>query len=201
VVWDIGAHIGSFAIQTLLDSRVKEVHAFEPDPLHADILRINLALNKGQYAIYRFALGSQREQRNLYHGPMINTGFSSLAIQVSNEVFEVDCRTADELVFQEGIPSPTLMKVDVEGWEFKVLQGAQRLLKECPPKAIVFETECDEFNNPIDHSIIPYLEGLSYKVEKIIRPHGAEDLKENFLALYKDTKLEGLKPQLHETQC
>src|SRR5262245_25797413 len=32
VLWDIGAHVGTFTIRGLLDSRVACVHAFEPDP-------------------------------------------------------------------------------------------------------------------------------------------------------------------------
>src|SRR5262245_1719002 len=47
IVWDIGANIGSFTICALLDNRIRKVHAFEPDPLHAEVLSYNVALNEG----------------------------------------------------------------------------------------------------------------------------------------------------------
>lgn len=46
-VWDVGANIGSFAIIAMLDSRVRALHVFEPDPYHADILAYNLRSNRG----------------------------------------------------------------------------------------------------------------------------------------------------------
>lgn len=182
VVWDIGAHIGSFAIQALTDLRVREIHAFEPDPVHADILEINLTLNPGRHAVHRMALGSERQRRKLYHGPVANTGLSSLANRVSSQVFEVECRSIDELVFVECINPPTLMKIDVEDWESRVLRGASRLLSEKPPKAIVFESKCDANGEILDQSIVDHLTAVDYRVRRIHRPSGLVDQRENFLA-------------------
>lgn len=186
VMWDVGAHVGSFAIRALVDPRVREVHAFEPDPVHADVLAINLALNKGQYTIHRFALSGRRERARLYHGPPANTGLSSLAAQpnLNGESFEVDCRTADELVF-EGLAPPTLMKIDVEGWESEVLYGAVRLLSESPPKAIVFEAEYMEGDEIRDRSLARWLESLGWNIRHIKRPSGLVEERENFIAVHQ----------------
>lgn len=187
IVWDVGAHIGSFAIRALLDPQVREVDAFEPDPVSAEILALNLALNRKRYTVHRFALSSRREEARLFRGPLANTGLSSLVPgpDVGRQVFEVDCRTADELVFREGVPPATLIKIDVEGWEFRVLLGARRLLTELPPKAIGVECECDEAGEILDRSLLCYLEGLGYGVRRIKRPSGIVDRRENFLAVHK----------------
>jgi len=45
VLWDIGSHIGTFAVRSMLDSRVAIVHAFEADRLTHSRLRHNVRLN------------------------------------------------------------------------------------------------------------------------------------------------------------
>jgi FkbM family methyltransferase len=182
VVWDVGAHIGSFAIRALLDTRVGEVHAFEPDPIQAEVLSQNLALNGRQYVVHRYALGCRHERRQLQRGPLANMGLSSLVLRGGSETCEVECRSADEVVFSDGVPAPTLLKVDVEGWEGEVLRGAERLLREQPPRAIVLEAACDASGEVLDPGIVEYLRSHGYEWRRIIRPSGIIDVRENYLA-------------------
>lgn len=184
VVWDVGAHIGSFAVRAMLDRRVKEVHTFEPDPANRDRLIANLALNTGRYCVHPYAISSSSESAKLHRGPSVNTGLTSLMSGVSTEIFEVECRSADDLVFQHEIPSPTLMKIDVEGWESEVFKGARSLLTEAPPKAIIFEAECDQSGQVKELSLFPYLERLGYRTCRIERPSGIIEHRENYLARY-----------------
>ncbi len=185
VVWDVGAHIGSFAITALLDRRVKEVHAFEPDPVSADILAFNLRLNRGRHYLHRLALGSQRETRTLYRGPVANTGLSTLVPDAAGgrEAFPVECWPADDLIVEKGLSPPTLMKVDVEGWEPEVFLGAKRLLVAAPPKAIVFEAVRDASGGVAERQLVSELEGSGYDVRPIRRPGGVVDSRENFIAV------------------
>ena len=145
IVWDIGSNIGSFAICALLDSRVAEVHAFEPDPLHAEVLAYNLGLNRGHCKIHRFALSNKLEQKVLLHAVFPHGGGSTFIDNPQHGQFDgpchVDCSTIDHLVYREGAKPPTLLKIDVEGWEMQVLEGAIELMRKHPPKAIV--VECD----------------------------------------------------------
>jgi len=185
VLWDVGAHIGSCSIEALLDRRVKEVHAFEPDPVQARVLKENLALNGGRYTIHPCALSYQKIKMPLHRGPVENTGRSSLVFQTGKERCDVDCLVIDDLVFQQGIPPPTLMKIDVEGWELEVLWGAERLLSEKPPKAIVFETGWDESDQMPEDSPGAYLKEFGYQIQRVQRPDGAVKERENFLALHQ----------------
>lgn len=185
VVWDIGSHIGSFAIRAGLDPRVKEVHSFEPDPGSRAVLVSNLILNRGQHITHPVALSDKREIRKLFLGPSYNGGLSSLFLEVSEETVQVDCKTADELVFEDKINPPTLMKIDVEGWERQVLKGSQRLLKEIPPKAIIFESECKQSGEISTPVLTNLLESLGFRVTRIQRPSGLIEPRENFLAVRK----------------
>ncbi len=191
IFWDIGAHIGVFTIRALLDHRIGQIHAFEPDPLNRERLGENVALNPGsdRCTIHPHALGSRAQRVKLFHGPATNTGLSSLRYPVGAETFKVECETADRLVFLKGLLPPTLMKVDTEGWESHVFQGAQRLLSERPPKAIVFEAECDDSGNVLDPTLIDMIRGFDYETRRIQRPSGEINRRENFLAVRRDLRL------------
>jgi len=185
VVWDIGANIGSFAVRALNDPRVAEVHAFEPDPISAEVLETNLGLNRGRYVLHRVALSSTRETRALHHGPTANTGISGFANTNSSASFEVRCETLDSLVFDHGLPAPTLVKIDVEGWEAEVLRGAARLLATRPPRGIAVELECDAEGRITDRAPLELLEGAGYEVRWVRRRSGEVEARENYLAVQR----------------
>jgi hypothetical protein len=103
------------------------------------------------------------------------------------EAVEVECRTVDELVFDCGMAAPTLMKIDVEGWEYEVVCGAQRLFDEAPPKALVVEAACASSGEVMDMKVVIELERLGYLVERIQRPEGLIEPRENFLAVRRET--------------
>jgi FkbM family methyltransferase len=189
VFWDVGANIGSVSIKALQDPRVAQVHAIEPDPLHADTLELNLSLNRGRYQIHRVALSDRSEWKIVYHGPSANSGLSTLVegLLPTGQRFEVECLPLDTLVQERRAPSPTLMKIDVEGWEVRVLHGAAATLADAPPRAIVFEAECDQLANMLDTSLVNFLEHYGYDVRHIPRKGGWIEPRENYLALHRGT--------------
>lgn len=186
VFWDVGAHIGTFSILACRDRRFRMVHAFEPAPGTCRVLQAHLTLNPGvPRAVHQLALGAETEERVLTAGPEINSGMASLASQSQHgSQFRVQCTTADTLVFDRRVEPPTVMKIDVEGWELEVLRGATRLLDELPPTAIVFEAAC-ESNAPTvdDPSIIEFLGERGYSVSHIPRPDGHLEPRENYVAV------------------
>lgn len=191
IVWDVGAHTGTLSIRAMLDARVQETYAFEPDPANADILAINLALNKGRVAIFRFALSDQSGIARLYRAPasLRNSGLSSLCDTAGYENLEVLCCTVDELVFKKCLKPPTLMKIDVEGWELHVLQGARQVLNDFPPKAIVFEDHSDISGEAMNKALVEYLKARGYDIERIASSYECPSYRDNFLAIYRRPNL------------
>ncbi|MBD0319022.1 MAG: FkbM family methyltransferase [Gemmatimonadetes bacterium] len=181
VLWDVGANIGAVSVHGVNDARIGAVHAFEPDPGNAVILRHTLALNGGRSTIHPFALSDRAERRALHIAPTANRGLSSLATATSTGATHlVECRTVDELVFESGVEAPTLMKVDVEDWEAHVFRGARRLLAERPPRAIVFEAAADARGAIADADLRELFAG--WRVTHVAR--GAElETRENYLAV------------------
>lgn len=197
VVWDVGACIGSFTLKAAQDRRVRTVCAFEPDPLTLTALRRNLALNGDPATVYPFALSDTTEPKELIHGPSLNSGMSTLTptsgtgmsqhVLASSRValprFEIACRTADELIQEGEAPQPTLMKIDVEGWEYHVLNGAKQLLASSSMKAIVFEAASDPTARLADERLQQLLNRFDYEVRHVSRPGGELRGVENYLAV------------------
>ncbi len=182
VVWDIGAHIGSFAIRAALHPAVREVHCFEPDPRTMEILRLNLMLNQKRTFCHAIALSDRQEERQLYRGPATNQGLGTLQTNLGHGAIPVSCLTVDDVIAQGVAPAPTLLKLDVEDWEERVLMGAQRLLESAPPKAIVFEAEVNPDMAMANQHLAELLTDLGYQVSPIHRPSGEVQNRENFLA-------------------
>jgi len=57
--------------------------------------------------------------------------------QAANQEIPVKLTRLDTSVFEQGLPRPNLMKIDVEGAEVDVLDGAQRTLQECRPRILI----------------------------------------------------------------
>lgn len=186
VLWDVGANIGTVTIRACLDPRIAAIHAFEPDPETHEILKKNVVLNRPDKChIHECALGDAEGERPIMCGPVANRGLSSLCSCVIDTMATVQCTTADELIFGKGVAAPTLLKIDVEGWEQRVLMGASRLFTENPPRAIVFEALANRNGSLLDSEMERRLVGYGYHVVHILRPSGDTEERENYLAVRK----------------
>ena len=184
VLWDIGGHIGTFTVRSALDCRVRLVHTFEPDPVTFEALENNVRVNSlgNTCRIHRCALGSENCATTLYRGPVHNIGLSSIDVRPTSEGHRVLCRSIDDLVFRDGLEPPTLVKIDVEGFEEKVLIGAERLLRELPPKAIAIEALSDESTQIVERSLVHCLKSFHFDLRWIPRPSGIVHARENYIA-------------------
>jgi FkbM family methyltransferase len=124
---DIGANIGFF---TIIAARTGvRVHAFEPHPRNYKRLLRNLRLNgftDAQVQPHSCALGDSDGTVLLYQSLNDNYGMSSIVLDFSPDGFPVPLRRLDDL-----LPSPTsrcVIKIDVEGAELQVLDGAKKFL-------------------------------------------------------------------------
>lgn len=124
VVWDIGASVGLFAIHTA--PRVKRVEAFEPDAATAERLRQNAVVNGLDIGVHQLALGAEPGEVELHTDGLAGNAPSLVALGRHRATTTTRMDTIDAAV--ERITPPTVLKIDVEGAEGLVFDGARGLL-------------------------------------------------------------------------
>ena len=140
---DIGANLG---VVTLAMAKfvgpTGRVHAFEPNPSMQKLLGQSIARSYRNVTLHNFALGAEDAMLEL-HVPPSNVGAGSFVNHrnTSNAgIVKCQVRKLSDIAESEGINEIRLIKIDVEGFENEVLIGANSVLSELRPDAIILET-------------------------------------------------------------
>jgi FkbM family methyltransferase len=139
VAYDVGAHIGFFSVLLQqLAGATGMVVAFEPNPDVTARLTRNLELNQGARAIVvAEAVAGRSDQMSFQPGNSTSEGSAlppprTFDRNDTAEAMLVQSTTIDDFV-GAGHPPPALIKLDVEGLEGEVLEGAQSTLTSHHP--------------------------------------------------------------------
>lgn len=142
--YDVGANIGHHSL--FMSSLADNVLAFEP---FSDLVRLieeKITLNGiDNIRIVPVALGDADGSFDYFPGLGANPGAGSLLKSfpgVSAESVSVDVRNGDRLFATEDFPPIDILKLDVQGYEPRVLRGLQRRLATDMP--IVLSEMTDE---------------------------------------------------------
>lgn len=135
---DVGANVGEYTILATAAIGARSM-TFEPVAGTYEALRKNIEINQVASLVdaHRMAVGSES-------GHLTLTGDQDTQNHVvtdsksgrNNDVVVVETNTLDNLLAGE---VPRLLKVDVEGWEQEVFQGAATLLQDPNLSAIIVE--------------------------------------------------------------
>jgi len=128
---DIGAHKGDVLRQMVRCAPRGRHMAFEPIPQMYDKLVTEFPMVE----IRPTALSDVPGTSSFAH-VVSRPAYSGLLQRLPEGTEEVETITVDVEVLDDVVPpgySPTLIKIDVEGAEYKALKGAQRLLKASRP--------------------------------------------------------------------
>lgn len=142
VFYDVGANVGFFA---LLGARAVgpggAVHAFEPVPRLAAAAQRNVARNGVAVEVHQIAVGGSDGEAALALARHPGGAALASAGAPPDRVGElqVTVRSIDSLV-RDGLPLPTLVKIDVEGAELEVLEGMAGTVAAAHP-AILCEVD------------------------------------------------------------
>jgi len=165
ILFDVGACIGSYSL--LAGVNKVKVYSFEPEPENFSILSKNLEINNIQANAFCLAIGDKKEVGELYvsrGGAGQSCHSFNSPSEYSKEQTKVGClsMTLDELI-EMGLPHPDYIKIDVDGFEYKVIKGATNTLKKGVKELLV------EVNtkNPEHNEMVKYIASLGYTFDQI----------------------------------
>jgi FkbM family methyltransferase len=174
-IWDVGANVGSISLPLAAWNSAVSIYAFEPSPPVFTRLLGNLKRNP--------ALLSRIHPRQ----EALSDISGSVPFFVSNEAFnsgvgglgpslnraatpvEVITRRGDDLIQSGAVPAPSLIKIDVEGFELEVLRGLERFLTESREVEIIFENEPYRLRerNFRKTAVVEYLAKFGFEIREI----------------------------------
>ncbi|AVQ00239.1 hypothetical protein C7S18_23135 [Ahniella affigens] len=158
------------------------VVAFEPSPREFARLMQMIALN--HCAVQALPIGLADQSGFLpFHVCHNNFGRNTLGGFNDPESFTATLAaiaTADSLVEQGLLPSPQVIKIDVEGAELAVLRGMRSILKRPDCLAIVIESDPDS-DHP-DSELRQLLPAAEWQLRRLQRRENTAHNLDNFLA-------------------
>ena len=158
---DIGAHVG--AVSVYLARKFARVFAFEAVPQTFEFLRQNTA-DLSNVSALNLAVGPMAGEVFFSHYPK-HGQLSHVASQISEDrtfrIGPIPTRTIDSMKLDD----VSFMKIDVEGYELPVLEGALKTLKRCRPLVMVEQGGNEEkyFGRPRNEASV-FLEGLGMRL-------------------------------------
>lgn len=152
VYLDVGANIGNHSIFFGMFTPATKVISFEPSAKIFSLLQKNIANNKQQDKItaINVAVGDKDGRCSLEVNKSDQIGGARVVEGVDIEEKKLDGLVKD---------SVSLMKIDVEGFEKKVLVGAKNILKKYKPELFIELATKPEFKEIYDG----FLADLGYK--------------------------------------
>jgi len=167
-IFDIGAHCGHHTLAYSHLNNEAEIHSFEPQKKMFNLLNVNVSNNKPQtknVRLYNIGLGNEHKQAEMQ---MDSFGGSAYIGEGGEHVKILELDTLNP-------PGCDYMKIDVEGYEPFVLQGAIETIKKFRP-VICFEDNGSSKDNGITElSSHEILKDLEYIIEPLVY--------DNFIAL------------------
>jgi FkbM family methyltransferase len=160
VCLDVGANIGLYSLGLSALAPGGRVYAFEPSPATFGHLQANLERNRATNVVASNLAVSDGTGTVTFHdfsffsaGSFSSDDASLLSSEsYGSESFQAATTTVDQFVADQGLDRVDLVKIDVEGAELSVLEGAQKTLAQYRPTTVL---EFNTFGFTIHQSVLP----------------------------------------------
>ena len=159
IMIDVGSHQGEFISRFLYFKEIKKFFCFEPNNILYKKLRKKYKSNK-KILIFDYALGKDQSNKKLflsnlsYNSTMSSFNKNSKYLRFKNLILKdnknkkyktIKQKTFDK-VFENRNIKNSFLKIDVEGYEYDVLKGASKKIKDA--KYILIEHQfSDQYHN------------------------------------------------------
>ena len=149
VIFDVGANEGRYATMISTVFPESKLYSFEPHPKSYN--RLTQKLDKND-RVFQIAVGAEDKQCILYERVDHPDGSEMASVHekvitefhgVESIKIDVEMKTIDTFMKEQNIDCVDFLKIDVEGHELAVIQGAKNAIKNGNIKVIQYE-----FNHP-----------------------------------------------------
>ena len=154
VFFDVGANVGLYSLYAARLRPGARVYSFEPQVQNFSRLCQNILLNRCDNIVPCCFPISDADTYAIFHVYDMRSGSSlhsleGLSAQRGNRKHLVQLRqgtmtvSLDSLVRDHGLPAPTLIKLDVDGFEERILAGTRQILRTSGLRSILVEVSQD----------------------------------------------------------
>lgn len=174
--YDIGANTGYYGILAAnLGSGRVNAYSFEPINEYVENIKTSVYLNRFEefVKVFECGIGNEDGTTTLHmagSGSTVNHAFidNQAVPQRKISLFRLDTFRANRQ-----LPVPHFIKIDVEGYEFSVLEGSQKTLADCTPVLFIeiaktMKNIGREFNNLNFGKTFNLLAGLGYEAWTVL---------------------------------
>jgi FkbM family methyltransferase len=173
IFFDVGANVGIYSLLITDVLHSGSVVAFEPHPDRVAMLRQNANLNGDDIQICQAALSDETGEMD-----MVSSGSTRhhLAWEENTGTITIETVQGDNLVNEGAVPSPDVIKIDVEGAEMMALRGLDQTLSNGACRTVFCEIHPDELEAFGESPDSPesFLRQRGYEVQRI------DDRKKNY---------------------
>lgn len=145
VLYDVGANVGAYSLYAAKVAGAK-VYSFEPSPSTFSLLLENIHLNKlgQQITPFNIPLSSTSELKTFKYNSLsagsATHGGLEHALSSNQDISQpVLTLSLDDLIQRYNMQKPSLMKIDVDGHELGILEGATETLRDSGLRSIQIE--------------------------------------------------------------
>lgn len=164
---DIGANIGFYSILAINKFEYDRSISFEANPDTFNILEKNITLNNIQDKVNlnNYGLGKKEDSLNFLKKEVHTGGSRFIKKGEKNKIKQKEISSVSKIPVKKGDRTLvdkdikprkiSMIKIDVEGHEFKVIKGMQKILLNMKPNSYLFveiwDSNYDEVNSIIEN--------------------------------------------------
>lgn len=172
-VIDVGAHGGQFSRLATILWPDAAIDAFEPNPTEAARYRRTLNTNSKTVRLHNCALGSEADSKTLFltsasdSSSLLRPAISGNASHRVVGGTEVEVARLDAVLGFEDILRPSLLKLDVQGFEQEVLRGSGELLHAVDYVYVEVSFQPAYQGQPTAGEVVAYLHQKHYALHSV----------------------------------
>ena len=172
IILDIGSNHGFFSFECLSHNPNCQIYAFEPNLDNYERFKNNISLNNiSKIKLYNLGCYSSDKKLEEFNDNPTNSGMFYYSEKSRNEINSKKMQfiVADDFIRENSLENIDIIKIDVEGAEYHVLQGLKNYLFKANPiiHIEIDNTNLFKFDSSLD-KVVKLLEDCGFRIfEKI----------------------------------